>query len=131
MSTQERINPYDIPDGGFRMQPLLPSQLLEIGWYDGCYAVDVHGNEVNATDDWAIKWSITGAMLAVYRRQTFDSEFDDLLFFAAKAELHGRRPQEWEHDQGRTQEEVVMLMRKAEQNIGLNQIIPTPQVRRY
>ncbi len=130
MTTQGRINPYDIPSGGFSMQPLLPSQLLEIGWYDGCYAIDIYGNEVMPTDDWAVKWSITGAMSAVYHRQTFDPEIETLLFFAAKTELHGRRPQEWEHVQGRTQESVVMLMRKAEQKIGLSQIIPTPQVRR-
>ena len=131
MVTCKRINPHDIPNGGFRILPLTPSQFLQIGWKQGINAVNEFDTEVSYTDDYAVAWSMHGAISATYHRQAFSPETDEALFVEIKHLLNNGDMLDWEMTGGRTQEEVVELMRQAEQNIGIEQIMPTPNVRRY
>ena len=131
MVIQNRINPDDIPNGGFKILPLTPSQLLEIGWKAGINAVNEFNIPVSTTNDYAVAWSIHGAMTAVYHRQTFNPDTDEKLWIEIKHLLDNGDMLDWELTGGRTQQEVVELMQQAEQNIGMEQIIPTPEIRRY
>ena len=131
MVTCKRINPHDIPDGGFRILPLTPSQFLEIGWKAGIYAVNEFNIEVSATDNYAVAWSIHAAFLATHHRQAFHLNIIEKLWLELRKLLNDMDILDWQMADNRTQKEVVELMRQAEQNIGMEQIMPTPNVRRY
>ena len=95
---------------------MLPSQILEKGWYphSASGAVTNQCMVVAVDDENAALFSMHGAFDASYRQFTITVEQRAQLFYAVRAVFGFGHVEEWERKPERTKEEVLDVVRKAE-----------------
>ncbi len=97
---------------------MLPSQYLEKGWTQGSFAIDINGALVSVRSTNAVCWCLTGAIEASYRHLNYN----EIIIYSITEEIKkitGAKTVIWNDTKGRTQEEVVKLMKQVESNLGL------------
>lgn len=102
---------------------MLPSELLKRGWCQGFGAVDKNGSEVVSTSEEAHLYCMAGALSASqirYRRISPSKRNAIATYLDNFAEELGYQNYiEYNDDISRTEEEIIVLMKKAEQYAGI------------
>ena len=101
--------------------------LIESGWCQGAGAVDEMGRPIEPSSAFARRWSAAGALERVWRRS--DEDQDEALEAFERANLALAAavrdvPQRWNDDAGRTQDDVLAALTRAQRFIGSRDYAP-------
>lgn len=112
---------------------MLPSEYVQMGWWQGAMAIDEDGNALEYGENkTAVAWCLGGAVEAAYfTSPTFDlrsfydtvenvlREGGGLPLEPDRPDGHTRPASRWNDMAERTQEEVVAVLEAAERRVGL------------
>ncbi len=97
------------------MRNKLPSDIVASGWCQGTMAEDSQGIKVGILSPNACKWCAAGAItVSIPVQMQLESLEDEVLRLTGYSWID-----EWNDAPGRSQSEVVAVLRKAEEIVGL------------
>ena len=99
---------------------MLPSEYLTKGWTQGTFARDINGGSVNEYDSAAVCWCVSGA---ISRALPLSCQKNASELLTEQIEnIIGKDIILWNDDAKTTQEQVIQIVQKAEQNINFKYI---------
>ncbi len=93
---------------------MLPSELLNKGWYRFALAITRQGMQVHPSHEEAYLFSIDGAVQASYCQFGITIEQRARMYYAIRAVIGQGDVKNWESLSTTTQDEVVAVVKKAE-----------------
>lgn len=102
-----------------------PSEYIEKGWCQGCFAIDSEGKHVLPDNPSAVAWCLIGATARSVADGTLSSEEEveiyRAIFMSGISRCQGFI--EWNDAPGRTKEEVLALLKEVERKVLDGQVL--------